>query len=765
MKISMVRFLTQLCALTVGLGLLQSSQAFVLIGPPPAGGSDPDGYQQPEIAYFLQGDIGGPKNLGEEYRWNTPNLFYAFDSIFLDYFGSNGVVAVEQAITVLNGVSNLSAYTPDLYELPLESTRENYLAQALSLVDLKSWAMSMIVEELGLLDPDRFTWCLRDRRPLPNQQCPFMHYDVIKRNFDPATFEPTSYVNGTLLSYSIFEICTGDNPLADALEFPVDPLAFTRTAVATGIFRFGSFYTDLTRDDVGGFRYLMRTNNMNWEAVSTDSTQIYTNRNSFQLLFTSNLALLANQALTNSAGALQALYPNLVISDSVAFFTNVVTTNVSAYFTNLPWSPYGSPPTLVYVTTKTTNVATYYKHTFANVLTNTYYTQGRITRQTTRVENCLYAPPGVLCTNVTSQSVLLTNIVMGDYFILPTDSCGVSIVATQLTTVTATTNLIVQATNTITDPTNGAGFQFSESVVTYFTNKVFVINPVECLTDTIALRQGMDKFRFIRANYDSLLGRFFQPITNRYSLMAVTNSTPVLQTFERVVVRPDFLFSAEERMTPDEAWHGVGFRTTPSYNTDNILNPASVAGPGTMQAPITIDFNKVGPLLVNQGPDFLDEASAITNFVWGSFDGSTNPPVIYPSGASIVNLENQVLIHISTVTTFTNTTLMTGTEVFDAGTTLPAGTVNEAYPRPHAPRPESYPVAVALTATGGTPPYNWDRAPGSPGLPPGLHLNPDGTIVGTPAPGSAGFTYDIVVRLTDSAARYVDKPYAITIGP
>jgi hypothetical protein len=86
-----------------------SAAAFSLLGP--QGASDgPDGYQVPEIGYFIGGDIGGPKNLSEEFRWNTPELYYSFDRNFLDYFGSNGVFAIEQVIAIMNGVTNVSAY-------------------------------------------------------------------------------------------------------------------------------------------------------------------------------------------------------------------------------------------------------------------------------------------------------------------------------------------------------------------------------------------------------------------------------------------------------------------------------------------------------------------------------------------------------------------------------------------------------------------------------------------------------------------------------
>lgn len=721
----------------VALGLALSARpaaAFSLLGPPPASSSAPDGYQQPVIAYHLEGDIGGPKNLGEEYRWNTPHLFYAFDTSFLDYFGSNGVFAVEQAIGIFNNLTNFSAMSFDLAEFPLEVTRNNYTAQALNLIDLKSVALAMILEELGLADPVRYTWCLRDRRPLPNQSCPFMHYDVIMRNFDPVTFEPSRYVNGTLYSYEIVEACTGPNPLADAIEFLVDPLAPSPTAVSEFGLSYGDYYLGLTRDDVGGLRYMLRTNNMNWEGVSSDSLLMATNFNVFQLMGTSNLAQFAAQALTNDAAALAALYPGLIITDTKLIFTNVVTTNVFAYFTNYPWSPAGSPASLVIASNLTTNVATWYRHTFANVVTNTAFTNGIMRLQTTRVEPCTWGPPGLLCTNVTLQTVA-TNQLTGDFYIFPTNApCGVWIVRTQLIQVTAVTNQIVLATN-VPGVTNVAGQQFDQATITYFTNYIFVIHPVDCVTNSVALRQGMDTFKFHRANYDSLLGRFFQPITNFYSLIAITNSTPYVEIFQRVVTRPDFLFTAEERMQPDEAWHAFGFRTIPGrgagYVVANIQFPDRVDGPGTREPRIEIEFNKVGPMLINQGPFFLEEIQAVSSFVWGSFDGSTNRPVVYPSYRSLTDLENQVMILFSP-------------------------------PGPNLlPATRGAPYSVSFSATGGQPPYTWSVQPGGPGLPPGLTFSPTGVLSGTPTMEG---TFDFFLRLSDSGGRVVDRPYTLVVG-
>ena len=68
-------------------------------------------------------------------------------------------------------------------------------------------------------------------------------------------------------------------------------------------------------------------------------------------------------------------------------------------------------------------------------------------------------------------------------------------------------------------------------------------------------------------------------------------------------------------------------------------------GPGTLPLPLPTQliFSKIGTVRINQGSFFIDEASAILDFTWASFDGSTNTPVIYPSGKSIMDLEAEIL--------------------------------------------------------------------------------------------------------------------------
>lgn len=745
----------------LGLGV-QCAPAFTLLGPRGQTTGAPDGYQQAIIAYQLPSDIGTPKNLGEEYRRNTPVMYYTMDANFFDYFGSDGSNAIVQAFEIMNSLTNVSSYSQGLFEFPMEAQDQNYRAQALQLYDLKSFTMFLIVENLGLAEPDRYTWTLRDR--VAGNACPVTtSYDLVQRNFDPVwsstdQLQTSSYVNGTLYTYYIYEFCTGPNPLAEAVEFRVDPLANGFTAVAAGLsvdlsltggglgLDLGGFFTGLTRDDVGGLRYLLRTNNMNVESAGPDTFTFVTNNTTFQLLFTSNLTLFAAQALTNDAAALTALYPNLLITSTTPIFINLVTTNVFAFFENSPYVPFGTA-SLVVESILTTNVVIWFNHTFANVVTNTYFTNGVITVLEANVAPCLYVPPGNLCTNVTTRT-LEVPMIMGDFFIIPPGLCSFSIISTQLVSVLTATNVIAVATNTF-GATNVNGQEFSLSIVTYFTNSVFVVNPVVCPSNSVALRQGIEKISFVRRDFDSLLNRFFYPITNNYTLFAITNNTLIPQRVQRVVLAPDFLITAADIGETDpnnNVSPGAGVLRSITFDATNVADAyPNLAGPGTISrqgtfgAGTTFVYDKKGPHFINFFTSFFFGSSFITTgeanqfqfFAWGSFDGSTNLPVVYPNGTSITNLENAVLIQIT-----------------PASSMLATGVVGVAYSQPFA-------------ATGGQPPYTWTLAPGSPGLPPGLTLVPGGTISGTPTTEGV---FDFVVRLTDTGSRFVDRPFTIRIN-
>src|SRR4051812_12111309 len=64
------------------------TMGFSLIGPPKNGGNPNDwqargfGGRPAGLGYTLGGDIGGPMNQLEGYRWNVPIITYAFDESF-----------------------------------------------------------------------------------------------------------------------------------------------------------------------------------------------------------------------------------------------------------------------------------------------------------------------------------------------------------------------------------------------------------------------------------------------------------------------------------------------------------------------------------------------------------------------------------------------------------------------------------------------------------------------------------------------------------
>lgn len=228
-------------------------------------------WQTDQLSYRLFAAVGGPMNLGEEYRWNTPNIFYGFDESFLNYFGQRGVAEIEKAVKILNDLPPISQIR--LEDYPTHSQRINFRAQAVQMFDLKSMALGVLVEQLGLADPTRFVFTLRTRWTPASGT----NYFVIQRNFDPVTFEPTTFINGQLWTYStITEIDLG-GLRAFPNSQPVDPLIFaepvaTRLGFTFQRFGTGSYYTGLTRDDIGGLRYLYRPENRNVEDAPPNTT-------------------------------------------------------------------------------------------------------------------------------------------------------------------------------------------------------------------------------------------------------------------------------------------------------------------------------------------------------------------------------------------------------------------------------------------------------------------------------------------------------------
>ncbi|MGH7970206.1 MAG: hypothetical protein ACREIC_15905, partial [Limisphaerales bacterium] len=278
------------CLALLSLGF-SSAYAFSLVGPKEAWQTEALGYTLlSEIDYpsgpwnNLRGPewTFAPKNYNEWYRWAQPVIYYTYTPTFINYFGLAGVSNVDSAFAILNGIGKVDSYSPNLAEFPMDEYRENYTANALHLFDLKSAALEQLMPMLGLADPEYFTWCIRNRIPIPGLSCPFFDFDVIQRNFDPVTLAPSKFVNGNLFTYQFLIFCPPSFDRQDAVEFLIDPEDTYRTAVATpkisipNILYMGYFHTGLTRDDVGGLRYLYSTNRVAEEIAPSDATLFQT---------------------------------------------------------------------------------------------------------------------------------------------------------------------------------------------------------------------------------------------------------------------------------------------------------------------------------------------------------------------------------------------------------------------------------------------------------------------------------------------------------
>lgn len=765
--IFMLRFAKHFAGLALLLLGLQSGFAFSLLGPVN------EAYQAPVIGYDLPGrDIGAPKAFDQGYRWNTPDIFYGFDEAFLNYFGSNGVAAVEEAIAMLNDLTNTPFASLNINDFPTESMRINPRAQVLHLQDVKSYALHFIIEELGLTEPDRYSWTLRARVCTP---CPSCTYGVIMRNYDPLTFLPSAYVNGRLYTYRIFEDCAAPDPEAITVNVPVNQTDQEFSSLMSlGISRYGAYATSIDRDTIGGLRYLYSTNRVQWEVSSSTSEIFATNRlGTQQILVTSNLSALAFQALTNDAVGLEAQFPGLVISDTrVIGFTNYYVTNITAVLTNFPTQPHGSF-TLVFLTNRTGPFFTpIYSHTFENLVTfmNTdggviaiplrtlpaATNRAFVTVETTYFTNSPWGTVYDLPFLVSKRQTFLTNDVVGEYAILPTNSCDVKILGTLWTYTNAYTNFVITATNSIlgtnvSTGTGGAGgvggvtdtntipgvtnvgAQLTQSIITYSTNRAFVTLPVTCVGTNITQHQGMNGFRFIRVGYDSLTGRDFTPFTNVYSLIEVTNSRYVTNWYRRVVSQPDIRFTAGDM----NATFILRSDTASNFRTNS--RTLSLAGPGNIDPNIVITFNSAEPYVINvENPTIVDEGltestaawifGAGTNFAWGWYDGSGREPIVFPQGTSLRDLENMLVFQIVTAD-------------------LPVGALNVPY-------------EATLAVTGGQAPYTWAPSADSAPLPAGLTLNAMGTITGTP---TAAGVYPITVSVTEAGSRVTTRKLILTI--
>jgi len=337
----MNRLAKQISLLLMPMCLAVSAMGFSLIGQFKNGATPNDwqargfGGRPAGLGYSLAGDVGGPMTPLEGYRWNVPILTYGFDESFIRYFGPAGEAAVSNAFQILNDLPPFTSMSADLSEFPTDSKQAvSYNAQygTVGLLDLKSQALAAILEHLGLAKPERFVWGLRGRITGNG----FTNYSTVMLNFDPVTLQSSRYVNGIVYSYQIFDaLGPVGGEWASAVEFyHPDPYYLPYSAVAGGLgsadfelgemegapttvvsrLGTGEYYVGLTRDDIGGLRFLYGTNNVVTEPLAT----------------TNAVAVISGVLLGNFQSPWQTFFANTNVfigASNTVFNTNTLATN------------------------------------------------------------------------------------------------------------------------------------------------------------------------------------------------------------------------------------------------------------------------------------------------------------------------------------------------------------------------------------------------------------------------------------------------------
>ena len=773
---NMLQTVKKLSLMTLLLSVLPMAWGYALLGPLANGD---DNWQTRNIGYGLPyaesfapggpvelGDIGGPKDFQEFYRRSVPVLYYAADGSWWTYFKSNGMAEVDKAFAIVNnamtnsptGATNgVDGYSATLSEFPPETAHINFTAQSLYLTDLKSITLHCILEQLGLAEPERFTWTLAERTVVSPPGCPLgTLYFVVQRNFrvaPPLNTETvySPYVNDTLYSYFIAEACRG-TPTAITVPFHVDPFADEFTAVAANNFdglNIGAFYTGLTRDDVGGLRYLLSSNNVVFEDPPTGSLLQLTNVGGIEVITSSNFNSLFVFSQTNNPALIPVVFNGVQATEISHDFTVIAQPNVVAYFTNFVGEPTGTPPHLVVKTNDFTYIPVeVFVDSFDNILTNgnltntpnvvlannnihlTYSTNTPVFLQTVSLKAQPGQPVGSPpITNTTLTPFLMTNVPSGEYLTIPAGQCGWRILSILATNVLTDTNVIASATNI-------DGFVGSQSIVSRFTNHIFRVQPITCsnVVDTPRIREGVGRVQFVRADFDGVIGQAWRPVTNIYVANTINGSGQVeTLRYVRVAVQPDILLSTEDFVAPN-TFNGTVERSNPNFD-QGLVVPTQNAGPGVFNSPSTIWYNTIGKGFEN-GLIFAGfttnvlatELSHVPELQWATFDASTNLPTLYPSG-SAQDLINQVLVRV----------------------TPPPPTLPDAFNSlPYTP--------ITFTATGGpfAQPFTWTAT----GLPTGMSITPDGTLSGT---ATLSGTYNVTVTMTDALGRSVSWGYSLVV--
>ena len=607
-------------------------------------------------------------NLGEEYRWNSPVITYTYDESFLNYFGSNGVVAIEKAMGILNAIPPASTistnYPPasatenNLWNYPVRPDRFHPRAYNDRILDIKSYALAELFGFMGLGNPEDSAFQLEFGA-------------VTLRNWDPISYGPSKYVNGTLLSWVVLGA-------TNAQPFPIDVTKPIITLAGTTDHRVprldeGKYLVAPTRDDIGGYRYLYRKDNFNVEPLPPFTYQVVTNQPNLTnpAVFSIDLRWFCKESRTNTPASFRqfvatnqwwgSVVTNLSIPPLLILKTNVAwemgwTTNVTPYLTNFPWTPIGQPATLVYLTNKYRTFQPSYDYIFGNVITNIHVPASESEVLYRSWEIVPKAPLWSVIGAVPTTTNYITTVMNddcphGEIIILPaTNVAGYHFTGMQFEVVNTLTNLLSD-TNNLANPSGalpgqGGGLGAGGAAITNFvgvmedevwqsTNHAYLAYPIVLQTNTMLLG-GIDKIRYVRMQGDSL-------VTTNYSANRFL---------------PDYRFPSLEKQTftyiiPNSAQAATNV-TLPSFQYEVDYVTEGVRKTGTfikfftqpdilfsaMNAPPTVTSTSVPPVAVNNNT--INGLQTL---------GLNGPGVIRASGNMVIGF-NKIGIHWNLDPTF-----------------------------------------------------------------------------------------------------------------
>ena len=197
------------------------------------------------------------------------------------------------------------------------------------------------------------------------------------------------------------------------------------------------------------------------------------------------------------------------------------------------------------------------------------------------------------------------------------------------------------------------GLDTEASVVPNFTTTwdPYVSNTVTPNAVFTGLFGGVDKITFVKTPYDSVLGNGYVSNTYRYTLPWVTNGQLRQLSVMRIVTAPDIVFYAGKMVFPGPDAYETTLARSATFITSGERGPTPVTialnpvvYPDVKAPEMSVILNDVGPIYYNIAYGYnAQDQSPEMGFVWSSFDGSTNPPVLFPDGTSLEEIEGQVL--------------------------------------------------------------------------------------------------------------------------